>query len=272
MTSFARSRWLSLWLAGTLLTLAEAPAPAWQTRTRRAKPSNPSRTIHRPKGPRRSYMGRPIAPVMGFEGAAWLVRPEREAEERPEEMLDALQLKPGMIVADIGAGVGYTSVRLAKRIGPTGKVYATDLQPEMLRMLIGNAKRARIKNIVPILAVQLDPKLPADSIDLAIMVDVYHESSEPEALLDGIRKALKKDGRLVLVEYRAEDPQVPIRPEHKMTLEQVRKEIEPRGYRFVESIETLPWQHIIIFQRGVDRAKAGDGRDRAEADQHDEAR
>ena len=258
MTTFSRSRFSALLIAGTMLaSLSVEPLQAQGVKIP-GNPSAKSKAKPRPKRPRTSYMGRPIAQVMGFEGAEWLVRPERESEERPEDMLDSLKLTPGMNVADVGAGVGYTSLRLAKRIAPKGKVYATDLQPEMLRMLSANARDAGVDNIVPIRATQLDTKLPLDTIDLAIMVDVYHESSEPEALLDGIRKALKKDGRLVLVEFRAEDPEVPIKPEHKMSLAQVRKEVEPRGFTFVESIEILPMQHIIIFDRGKDKEALAD--------------
>jgi ubiquinone/menaquinone biosynthesis C-methylase UbiE len=203
----------------------------------------------------RTYMGRPIADVMTFHGADWLVRPEREEEERPEAMLDALKIKPGSTVADIGAGVGYTSLRMARRVGPKGTVLATDLQPEMLQMLQENARRARVKNVRPILATATDTKLPEGAVDLALMVDVYHECSDPEATLQGLRKALKPGGRLVLVEFRGEDPEVPIKPEHKMTFAQVRREIEPQGFRFKEKFEFLPWQHIIVFEKPMEQPK-----------------
>lgn len=204
-------------------------------------------------------MGRPIAEVMTFQAADWLFRPSREQEEQPEAMLDALKIKPGDVVADIGAGAGYTSLRLARRVGPTGKVLATDVQPEMLQMLAANAREAGVKNIQPIRCTQTDPKLPAGKVDLALMVDVYHECSQPRATLDGLRKALKPGGRLVLVEFRAEDPDVPIKPEHKMTLAQVRKEIEPAGFVFKESLEFLPWQHIITFEKPVKEPEKASG-------------
>lgn len=215
----------------------------------KAKPKSTRRT--RRSGPR-FYMGRRIADVMSYEGADWLVRPERVQEEEPEKMLDALNIKAGSVVADVGAGVGYTSIRLAKRVGSEGLVLATDLQPQMLQMLAANAKEAGLPNIRPIRATANDTKLPEGKVDLVIMVDVYHECSEPEAVLQGLRKALKPGGRLVLVEFRAEDPEVPIKPEHKMTLRQARREVEPQGFTFRESIETLPWQHIIIFERPAD--------------------
>jgi ubiquinone/menaquinone biosynthesis C-methylase UbiE len=199
-----------------------------------------------------TYMGRPIAGVMSYEGADWLFRDTREAEEQPEQMLDALKIKPGQTVADIGAGAGYTSLRLAKRVGPEGKVLATDVQPQMLNMLAQNARAAGVKNIEPIRSTQTDTKLPEGKVDLALMVDVYHEASDPEALLQGLKKALKPGGRLVFVEFRGEDPEVPIKPEHKMTLAQVKKEVEPQGFRFKESFEFLPWQHIIIFEKPVE--------------------
>jgi SAM-dependent methyltransferase len=202
----------------------------------------------RARGPR-TYMGRPIADVMSFEGADWLVRPEREDEEQPDRMIDALKIQPGWTVADVGAGVGYTSLRLSRRVGPKGTVLATDLQPEMLRMLRDNARAAGVKNVRPIRASAADPRLPEGAVDLALMVDVYHECSDPEATLRGLRKALKPGGRLVLVEFRGEDPDVPIKPEHKMTLAQVRRELEPQGFTFKESLEFLPWQHIIVFEK-----------------------
>jgi ubiquinone/menaquinone biosynthesis C-methylase UbiE len=196
-----------------------------------------------------NYMGRPLAEVMSWLGADWLVRPEREIEEEPERMLDALNLKPGMVVADVGAGVGYTSVRMARRVGPGGKVLATDVQPEMIRLLKQNLAEGRIKNVQPLLCTPDDPGLPEGQLDLAIMVDVYHECSHPVETLRGIRQALKPGGRLVLVEFRAEDPDVPIKPEHKMSVAQVRKELEPQGFVFQQVHEFLPWQHILVFAK-----------------------
>ena len=225
-----------------------APAPA------ESKPKSKANRRGRSNGPK-TYMGRVIAPVMTYEGAEWLIRPEREQEEQPEAMIDALKIREGETVADVGAGVGYTSLRLARRVGPKGLVLATDLQPEMLRMLAANMKEAGVKNIKPVRCTPTDPKLPEEQVDLILMVDVYHECVDPEATLKGLRKALKPGGRLVLVEFRGEDPEVPIKPEHKMTVAQVRREIEPQGFAFKEKFDFLPWQHIIVFEKPQAKAK-----------------
>lgn len=213
----------------------------------------PPRDAHAPWGRgvlEGTYMGRLIAPVMSYMGADWLLRPEREAEEEPERMLDALGIEPGMTVADVGAGVGYTSVRIARRVGPTGTVLATDIQPQMIRMMRQNIKQLKLDSVIkPILCTAQDPKLPEGQVDVVIMVDVYHECSHPVETLQGIRKALKPGGRLVLVEFRAEDPEVPIRPEHKMSIEQACGEVEPQGLPFVKLHDFLPWQHILVFER-----------------------
>ncbi len=192
---------------------------------------------------------RRIAQVMGPGGADWLVRPERQAEEHPDEALDALKIPKGAVVADIGAGVGYFTWRLADRVGPSGIVYGEDIQQEMLDQLGKNMRDRKIANVRPVLGAIDDPKLPKGELDLVLLVDVYHEFSEPEKMLDRIRESLKPNGRLVLLEYRAEDPKVPIRPEHKMTVKQVQDEVVPEGFKFEQSIETLPLQHIIIFRR-----------------------
>jgi ubiquinone/menaquinone biosynthesis C-methylase UbiE len=176
------------------------------------------------------------------------VRAERIEEEEPDKALAELKLKPGMVVADIGAGVGYMSFKMARKVGESGKVYAVDIQPGMIAQLNESAKREKITNVVPVLGATADPKLPNGQIDLAIMVDVYHELSEPQRMLQNIRRALKPAGRLVLLEYRAEDPSIPINPSHKMSVAQVRQELEAEGYKIVEVIETLPRQHIIILQ------------------------
>jgi ubiquinone/menaquinone biosynthesis C-methylase UbiE len=192
---------------------------------------------------------RRIAQVMGPGGADWLVRPERVEEEHPDEALDALKIAKGSTVADIGAGVGYFTWRLAERVGPSGIVYAEDIQQVMLDMLNRNMKERKLANVRPVLGAIDDPKLPKDSLDLVLLVDVYHEFSEPQRMLARIRESLKPGGRLVLLEYRGEDPKVPIRPEHKMTVKQVRAELEPANLAFVESIEILPQQHILVFRK-----------------------
>ncbi len=191
--------------------------------------------------------GRRIAPVMGVGGADWLDRNEREMEEHPDEALDAIGLKPGMVVADVGAGTGYMTLRMAKRVGPSGKVYADDVQPEMLRRLRQNAAKEKLTNIETILGTEADPKLPAGKLDLILLVDVYHEFSQPQKMLRRMREALKPDGRLVLLEYRKEDPSIPIRPEHKMSVQEVKIELEAEGFHLNQVLETLPRQHILIL-------------------------
>lgn len=206
------------------------------------------------RDPPGTYMGRVIADVMSFQGADWLVRATRVDEEQPQAMVDSLKIAEGATVADVGAGVGYTSMLLSRAVGPKGTVLATDVQPEMIEMLKANIRDAGVTNIRPILCTGKDTKLPDGKVDLVIMVDVYHEVTDPEGVLQGVRKALKPGGRLVLVEFRAEDPDVPIKPEHKMTLKQARREVEPQGYAFKESKEFLPWQHIIIFEKPKEEA------------------
>ncbi len=196
-----------------------------------------------------TYEGRTIAPACSHLGAAWLDRPEREAREQPERVVDALKLVPGMTVADVGAGTGYFTVRLARRVGPTGRVIATEIQPDMLRTIDARLGRERITNVELVPATASAAALPARCCDLVLLVDVYHELADPPAILAGIRRALKPTGRLVLVEYRGEDPRVPINPEHRMTLAQIKKELEPSGFRFVDSLEFLPDQRIVIFTR-----------------------
>jgi ubiquinone/menaquinone biosynthesis C-methylase UbiE len=193
--------------------------------------------------------GRQIAPVMGAAGAGWLDRPERESEEQPEQALDALKLRAGMTVADVGAGTGYMALRMARRVGPSGKVYANDLQPEMLQKLRARGQREKLSNVETVQGTEADPKLPPNTMDLVLLVDVYHEFSQPQAMLDKIRESLKPDGRLVLLEYRKEDPAVPIRIEHKMSVAEVKTEVEAQGYKLDQVIEKLPRQHIIIFRK-----------------------
>lgn len=195
--------------------------------------------------------GRHIAPVMGMGGADWLVRPEREAEETPDAALDAVGIARGATVADIGAGAGYFTWRLAERVGPAGKVYANDIQPGMLTLLRKNMEARHLTNVETVLGAEDDPKLPKASMDLILLVDVYHEFTEPEKMLLKMRESLKADGRLILLEYRKEDPNVPISPEHKMSVAEVRAEVEPEGFRFEKTLETLPRQHILIFRKSV---------------------
>ena len=195
------------------------------------------------------YFGREIALVMGHEGADWLERPERSLEERPDLLLPLLRLKPGEQVADIGAGSGYYTWRLAKAVGPSGRVYAVDIQPEMLQILSTNLQRQGVSNVQTVLGTEQSPTLPDASLDLAILVDVYHEFSHPREMLSSLCRAMKAGGRVVFVEFRAEDPAVPIKPVHKMSEAQVRREMSVHPLTWVETLKELPWQHVIVFRR-----------------------
>jgi len=193
--------------------------------------------------------GRRIAGVMGWQGAEWLERPERIEEEEPDRAIAALEIQRGQTVADVGAGSGYFTVRLSDAVGPDGRVYATDLQPEMLAMLKARLERQKISNVTLVQGTTTDPRLPAESVDLILMVDVYHEFSQPQTMLRALRQALKPGGRLVLLEYRKEDPTIPIRIEHKMTVDEARMELEAEGFIFDRVDGRLPRQHILIFRR-----------------------
>jgi SAM-dependent methyltransferase len=191
--------------------------------------------------------GRRFAPVMGYQGADWLERTERDDEEAPDVALRVLNISKGASVADIGAGSGYITERLAARVGPTGMVFANDLQPQMLELLARRLEKKRISNVTLVLGTIDDPKLAPASVDLELMVDVYHEFSRPQAMLRRLREALKPGGRLVLLEYRKEDPTIPIRPEHKMSVAEARMEVEAEGFTLSRVDEALPRQHILIF-------------------------
>lgn len=194
------------------------------------------------------YFGREIAHYMTHEGAPWLDRSEREREERPDLVLAALALQPGEVVADIGCGTGYFTWRLARAVGPAGKVYGVEIQPEMLRRLAQAMQERSIENVTGLLGAVDDPKLP-EPVDLVLMVDVYHELSHPAEMMGAICRQLKPGGRLVLVEYRGEDPSVPIKPLHKMTEAQVRQEMSALPLDYVTTVRTLPRQHLLIFRR-----------------------
>ena len=191
--------------------------------------------------------GREFALPMSAAGAAWLDRDERQREENTELSLRLLEVERGSVVADIGAGSGYYSTRLARLVGPEGRVYANDIQQAMLDIIRGRIERERIPNIELVLGTTTDPRLPRAAVDLAIMVDVYHEFSEPQVMLRRIRESLKPGGRLVLLEYRGEDPRVPILPAHKMTVAQAKTEVEAEGFRLADVKEDLPWQHVLVF-------------------------
>lgn len=194
------------------------------------------------------YFDREIAHYMTHQAAPWLERAERDDEERPDLVLKALQLKPGDAVADVGCGTGYFSWRMAKAVGDRGVVYGVEIQPEMLELLAARMKERRVSNVVGVVGTIQDPKLPRP-VDLVLMVDVYHEFSHPWEMMDAICRRLKPGGRVVFIEYRGEDPAVPIKPLHKMTEAQVRKEMAAQPLDHVETIRTLPRQHLIIFRK-----------------------
>ena len=195
------------------------------------------------------YMGRDIAGVMGWQGAAWLEREEREREERTDLLVTALQLKPGMVVADIGAGTGYLARRMAPAIAPGGTVLAVDVQPEMVALLHRTVRQSGLTQIQPLLGAEDDVRLPAAAVDLAIMVDVYHELAFPYEVLGSIVRALKPGGQLVFVEYRAEDAQVPIKALHKMSEVQIQREAAAHALVWDRTVATLPWQHLVVFRK-----------------------
>ncbi|MEZ5366466.1 MAG: class I SAM-dependent methyltransferase [Bryobacterales bacterium] len=203
----------------------------------------------KPPAPLERYKGRTIAQTMSYHGAPWLIRDERDQEENPQALLAALQLQPGQTVADIGCGNGFYTLQMAERVGPTGKVYAVDIQPEMLALLGERAKAAGVTNIIPIPSTPDDPKLPPDTVDLILMVDVYHELGYPEQMLAGMRAALKDRGVVALAEYRLEDPRIPIKLLHKMSKSQILKEYEANGFELERQYDELPWQHLMFFGR-----------------------
>jgi SAM-dependent methyltransferase len=206
------------------------------------------RQRHSSDGIGKFYMGREIAMVMGHQAADWLERPERESEERTEVLLAYLNVRPGDQVADIGAGTGYLSRRLAKLV-PKGKVLAVDIQPEMLDLLRNKLAELAMTNVIPVLGTVTNPGIADSSIDLALMVDVYHEFDFPFEMMGAICRSLKPGGRVVFVEFRGEDPAVPIKALHKMTEVQVKKEMGPLPLEWVETIGVLPRQHILVFKR-----------------------
>jgi ubiquinone/menaquinone biosynthesis C-methylase UbiE len=218
--------------------VAAPPAVMIDTAIDRSLPIPPAQTHH---------MGREIAQTMHYTGAPWLVRESRQREEDCRMLLDALKIEPGQTVCDLGCGNGFYTVELARRVGPTGTVYAVDIQPEMLRMLAERATVENLPNIRPVLSTAIDPRLPAGKIDVVLCVDVYHEFSHPEAMLARIRESLAEGGQLVLAEFRGEDPAVPIKPLHKMTKAQIRAEMEPAGFEIAREFDRLPWQHLMFW-------------------------
>ena len=239
-------RTLLRWLAATGAAGSSLPVLAQKESARYAP------TRRSADGIGKSYMGREISGVMGWQGAAWLEREEREREERGDLLLRELGLKPGMAVADVGAGTGYYARRIAPLVGSGnsgGVVYAVDVQPEMIQMLGDLAKKANLPNIKPVLCTINNVKLPDASIDLALMVDVYHELEFPYQVMESVVRALRPGGRVVYVEYRAEDPKVPIKPLHKMSEAQVKKEAAAHALVYERTANTLPWQHVVVFKK-----------------------
>jgi ubiquinone/menaquinone biosynthesis C-methylase UbiE len=194
-------------------------------------------------------MGREIAQVMGPGGIEWLDRREREEEEHPAQVIDALDLRPGEIVADLGAGSGYFTFRMAPKVAETGKVLAVEIQEAMLNTLRTRAATLKATNVEVVQGSEIDPHLPATGVDLVLVVDVYHELAYPFEVMTKVREALKPAGRVVFVEYRKEDPQVPIKEVHKMSVEQLEKEMKAVGLVRLRTVETLPLQHIVIFEK-----------------------
>jgi SAM-dependent methyltransferase len=227
-----------------LALLLPQAAPAAGTAAPRYTTVAPS-----PDGIGKVYMGREIAQMMGVGGAPWLERPERAQEERPDLMLAALDVQPGMIIADIGAGTGYHARRLARRTGSKGLVYAVEVQAGMMALLEQHLARHLATNVKTILGTVTDPRLPAESLDLAVMIDVYHEFEHPYEMLAAIVRALKPGARLVFVEFRGNEPGIPIKPLHTMTEEQVRKEAAVHPLEWVKTVRNLPWQHVITFRK-----------------------
>ena len=238
---------LKLWMfvAAAFITLVNvhisAAAEAGAEYYRYADPSR--------DGVGKIYMGREIAHVMGHRGANWLERPEREQKERTDLLVELLALRLGDTVADIGAGTGYFALPIATVIGPTGRVLAVDIQPEMLAIIEERARAGKIANIVPVLATETDPMLPDNKVDLVLMVDAYHEFSFPREVMTRVADALSEDGKIVLVEYRGEDPAVPIKRLHKMSVAQAKREMAAVGLVLDQLHENLPWQHVMVFRR-----------------------
>ncbi|EKK01101.1 Methyltransferase type 11 [Rhodopirellula baltica SH28] len=274
------STWLALWMLIGSATIHTGNVFATDAVATEAK-TDVARQNEKPRPKeeaRRTYMGRIVAQPMSHRGAAWLVRPERDDEEKAGESFDRLGLKPGMTVVDLGCGNGYWTIPMARAVAnkaPSdssgadasaadsndakvaddesesldGQVLAVDIQREMLQMLQRNAARAKLDNIQPILGAIDDPKLPAGKVDLVLLVDVYHEFSHPESMLWAIRQSLKPDGVIALLEYRAEDPAVPIKPLHKMSKSQIMQEYKASDLKLVREYNGLPWQHLMFFAR-----------------------
>lgn len=228
---------------------ADKPAQADQADENQKGIDPVDQSVKPQERPRREYLGRRLAKPMSHLGAPWLIREDRDEEENASVSFRQMKLEKGMTICDLGCGNGYWTLPMARAVGPTGTVYAVDIQREMLQLLRARADQKEIKNIKPVLGTVDDPKLPASSVDLLLMVDVYHEFSHPESMLWEIRRSLTPKGVVALLEYREEDPTVPIKPLHKMSKEQIMKEYEKNGFKLVREFNELPWQHLMFFAR-----------------------
>jgi len=248
-------RWIALIVLGTLLLWAGPQQAGQPAVPAAAQPRCIYESLEsgHPDGIPKRYCGRQIARVMGWQGAPWLDRPERLKEERIDQLIVLLDLKPGMVVADIGAGTGRLSVQMLDRVRPDGQVWAVDVQPEMVAKLQALAKRTAGDGFRVVQSSAASPKLPAGILDLAVMVDAYHEFEFPREMLLALKGAMKPTGQIVFVEYRANDPGVPIRALHTMTLDQIRREAEDVGLVFDRLLTGLPWQDVVVFK--VNRAR-----------------
>ncbi len=250
-TPALRTSWLALALAMGLISLVNLvhSAPAAEAGSTPPSPLYETREPHHRDGIGKFFMDREIAHVMGHQAADWLERPERESEEETTRMIGLLGLKPGDVVVDMGCGTGYLTRKLAPKVGPRGRVLAVDIQPEMLDLLTNRLTAVGITNVTPVLGGEKDPHLPAGSADLILMVDVYHEFSHPYEMTAAMCRGLKTGGLLVFVEFRKEDPKVPIKEHHKMSEAQVKREMAPHPLEWVRTESGLPWQHVIFFRR-----------------------
>jgi ubiquinone/menaquinone biosynthesis C-methylase UbiE len=237
-----------------LIALLPLTASADEPKKAEPKPRYETRRVHDPDGIGKFYLDREIAHVMGFQGAGWLERPEREKEEDPKKLIEALDIKPGMVIADVGAGSGFHTFRLTPLVGDKGKILAVDIQQEMLDLMTARAKKEKVTNVETVLGTDQDPKLPAGAVDLILMVDVYHEFEFPYEMTEKMVAALKPGGRLAFVEFRMEDPKVPIKLVHKMSERQVIKEMaEFPAMEHTKTVKTLPWQHIVLFTKKAEK-------------------
>ncbi|MCI0704865.1 MAG: class I SAM-dependent methyltransferase [Planctomycetia bacterium] len=244
------NRWLLVGLAGLVAMLVGGVSLADEPPKKRAKPKYEYRDKHDPNGIGKFYMDREIARVMSYQGASWLERKERVEEEAPAKLIKALEIKEGMVIADVGAGSGYHCFLMSPLVGKKGKIIASDIQQEMLDLIIKKAKEKKVTNIETVKGTEKDPKLPVGKVDLILMVDVYHEFEFPFEMTEKLVEALAPGGRLVFVEFRLEDDKVPILLVHKMSERQVLKEMMPfPEMEHTKTVGTLPWQHVIIFTK-----------------------